>query len=357
MLHLIFDTNTLIYLSNGYDPLKRRFDVKLQAPLLNKLLAGVTNRQTAVFVSEISINEFNRNKEHTKNYIKALQNKLDHAQSDFTQIFEYANDKNQVQETLINYRAGIIDRINRAKRHIANTEAFIEQYCKVIPVTTVTESLAIELSLKKLPPFHNNKNNIADALILFSVDSYLHKNYSKTKGDFIFISNNTEEFCEKDIDSFHPEIAARLKFKNLKFSRILASSVKLVEMFPSAIQKVFDQFHTSDKRFECTQPYCDDYLTESGKYTALYKVLDEERTSFDPLQLNLFPSIPIAIPVPKYRKFGWCITCGTQHIECPYCSMNTEFDPYGVSTCDFCFSEFKVNSEREEVEIIQDSSL
>src|SRR5690606_19932049 len=116
-------------------------------------------------------------------------------------------------------------RIKLAESKVDEIESFLKSSKKVV----VSEKLkleAVELALKKHPPFHLNKNNFGDALILLSTTDYIAKN-NYVLFDTIFVSDNYKDYCTSSTSTeIHPEIKTLLPTNvRLNFTRNIGEAL------------------------------------------------------------------------------------------------------------------------------------
>ena len=172
MIYLIFDTNVWLYLANGLDPATGNH-TENHFELLEKLELHTNKREIKVLINEIIISEFEKNKNHTRTLIQKLKNKLTNKGSVFNEIRKYSNKQELISKLEKEYLDGIRESIKLNIEHVSNVESFLKTKCIQIEIPDSLKIEIVDRALKKKAPFHNDKNNFADACILFSVDNYL----------------------------------------------------------------------------------------------------------------------------------------------------------------------------------------
>lgn len=228
MIYLVLDTNNWIYLANGLDPIKNKYQDTLHYDLLKKLKDLQIKGQIEILVNEIILKEWKRNKKHTESKIKTLKNKLANESGSFKEIEKFA--KSDLKEIKDSYRKGIKKEINQNELHIKEVESFIKNNCVQIEISEKIKLQIFELSINNDVPFHNNKNNVGDAAILLSAVDYLRKKENKESFKAFFVSNNIQEYTDgKNVGNFHPELSKLIGDLNIEYHRIIPSALKVSE--------------------------------------------------------------------------------------------------------------------------------
>lgn len=363
MIYLILDTNVWIYLCNGLDPISGKHSDNAHFELLDKLKKYTENQEISVLVNDIIISEFDRNKSHTGLNISKLTNKLKEGLSFIKGIDKYTTDKINLEKIKIDYERGVISEISRNTEHIKNVEKFLIENCTLIPITDEIKLKTVSLAIDKKAPFHNSKNNFSDACILFSADEYLSAWLSDVEYDSvedhraIFISNNINDFCQKELTTFHPEIKQTLKCKTISFERVLPAAMNLSSKFIAE----FREFQMiSSMEFLCESEYCNyqQYLGY-GLLDRSFVVDSDFVVKYDPNQLELFPD---TYPRPKrevsYVPVGTCNICESLHIKCPECNtIITDFSSNEVFQCNECLNYLDVDEYNEVINVVDNNLM
>ena len=102
----------------------------------------------------------------------------------------------------------------------------------------IEDKLKIDMAnkaLSKQAPFHNSKNNMADALLYFGAVEHVNKT-SQFATDLIFVTSNHKEFSDpNDLTKIHPDMYKG----NVHFSNNLAQALT---MRKEAID-LMDEYH------------------------------------------------------------------------------------------------------------------
>lgn len=240
MIYLILDTNNWIYLANGLDPIKNKHHDSLHFELLQSLVKLTEDNKIRVLINEIIINEWNRNKIHCYEKIRNLENKLLNKVNAFKDIEKYAT--SNIDQLQKEYCIGIENEIFKNEQHIQNVESFLQNKCIKTEISEDLKLLIFDLSIKNEPPFHNKKNNIADAAILLSSVDYLKENESFWGDSIIFISNNIEEYTDgKNLNELHPHLKNLTAPVDIKFERVLPSALNISKKIIAQIEEFFVQ--------------------------------------------------------------------------------------------------------------------
>ncbi len=210
MAKLVLDTSAWLDLA------KLRF-----SEVLTELEEQIASGGTVLLVSQIIKDEWARNKERVIN--DTMQSIRSHARSALTmaELLE-KQDSDQLTAIAEKYRT-----IEAAQRVLA--EKFAERLEKLIDSATVypiKDELKIEMAdraVAKLAPFHNSKNNMADALLYFGAVAYVRE-HTEIANDLIFVTSNSKEFNDPD----HPlEIHPDLKRPFVHFNNNVANALQM----------------------------------------------------------------------------------------------------------------------------------
>jgi len=232
MIYLIFDTNIWLYLANGLciDETNKFYD-KEHFCFLNKLKTLKKDNDVVILTNEIILKEWERNKSTAYLNIKKLKNKLNN-NNHLSDYQKYSSDSKQNIDVMNrNYRKGINELIDLNKQHILNVEYFLRNECEIVKITSEMKVKIFEMSISKYAPFHNNKNNIADAAILFSSLAYLNEKPWITETVSFFVSNNFVEYTDSENQKkFHPGILKQIEENypevGIEYHRILPKALE-----------------------------------------------------------------------------------------------------------------------------------
>ncbi len=289
MIYLALDTNIWLYLANGLDPVSNKDHGNLHFELLDKLRDFVNRHEMTILINEVIIKEWERNKEHTKHRIDKLKRKADNPKQAFSEIKRYVN--SNVIDIEKEYIEGLKKDIELNEQHITNVEKFLIEECHPVPISDELKLKIFNLSISGKAPFHNKKNNIADASILLSVVNYLDGLSIIEDNQVIFVSNNTEDFTDgKNKDGFHPDIQKELKNRDIKYQRVLPSALELSETILAQIEEFRKhEAWLESVSFGCISELCvhSENFTPWGYLDKELEVKYESEETIDPNQLDL----------------------------------------------------------------------
>lgn len=179
MQYLTFDSNIWIYLLDDawkdYNP-------------LDHLEHWIEENQVQILLPEVILTEWERNKGAEKeNRRKKLREFFTMARdivpSVFINTFNTPDNINQI----------IDDQFKRI-------DVMIRDKASIIKETSELKIFVYEWGLKKKAPMHK-KSSIADAIIIFSLFDFAQQN---PEHEYMFISNNHEDYCKKDSGKTEP---------------------------------------------------------------------------------------------------------------------------------------------------------
>ena len=214
MAGLIIDTSSWIELA------KPKYN-----DLLSELEEQVNNGYLDVLYNEIIQDEWTRHKDKIKNEI--ISSIRTHAKSALKISSFVSEDEAQALKRIIEkYRDEESMQIDLAEKHIERVEKLLNNGYKV----SIDDNLKIAITdraVSKRAPFHNSKNNVADALIIFSAIEYIDKE-REIQNDLIFVSANHKEFADpSDNNKIHPEIKEDSKSVHLLFTNNIGQVLKI----------------------------------------------------------------------------------------------------------------------------------
>ena len=104
--------------------------------------------------------------------------------------------------------------------------ARIENLLSLSEVFEIGDDIKLDMAnraLTKQAPFHNSKNNMADALLYFGAVNHVVKN-NTIAVDLVFVTSNHKEFSDpSDLSKIHPD----LHKGNVHFSNNIAQALKM----------------------------------------------------------------------------------------------------------------------------------
>lgn len=222
MAKLILDTSTWLDLA------KPRIE-----EVLTELEEQVKNGITILLTCDIIVEEWERNKP------RVLQEVITSIRSHAKSALKMADllpdsEKNELEKIVGKY-----NRVQSDQERLA--EVFfnrVEKLIKSSELFRIEDRLKLDMAnraLTKQAPFHNSKNNMADALLYFgAVEHVVKENQIAT--DLIFVTSNHKEFSDpSDLTKIHPD----LHKWNVHFSNNLAQAL---EMRKDVID-LMDEYH------------------------------------------------------------------------------------------------------------------
>lgn len=350
MIYLILDTNIWIYLANGLDVDKNKYSDDQHFKLLEELDTLQKNGELKIIVNDIIYEEWKRNKHNSELKIEKLNKKKSNIDSTLRDIKHYSKlDTTSIKEA---YNSGIDEDIKLNEEHIRKVEEFLHNSCLKVDVPQSVKLEVIELALSKKAPFHNNKNNFADACILFSGMEYF-KDFSYGFSDQVFfVSNNHQDFTNaKDNNNFHPDISdvIRQMGVSIGYSRYLPQALSISKEIVKNMEEFYKEMEDDHNqwletvRFTCKTPYCEskEDFVPWGHLDGEISVKHEERNH--PNQMELFPHLPKKQQKETTTPIGECVVCATTHLDCPVCDEFIFVDYYDENSfeCSECHSKFE----------------
>lgn len=343
MIFLILDTNIWLYLANGLDTITSAYHKSLHFELLQRLKELVSRREVVILKNSIIVSEWNRNKGHAYEQVSRLKSQADSIfaegkklikRLDYTAAEDKFAEKNRLNELAA-----------RNEAHIDAVEDFLLNDCTEVPITDQIKVRVTDIALEKLAPFHNQKNNVADAIILLSAATYLKGGLDSETMAF-FVSNNSKEFADNEHpDHFHPDILSYLPTRDISYRTYLPEVLKVSE---DIIEDMREFYRLQSISFPCGSIVC------SGREDFERHGYLEEETNWlyasdrlNMTQLDLFTG---KIKPEENRgmiKFGHCIYCGTLHVICPRCSELICAEQEGHFQCEECKTEFAFEINHE----------
>jgi predicted nucleic acid-binding protein len=323
MNYLILDTNIWIYLANGHYTPEAQHSEQTHSTLLNRLTEKLENEEIRIVVNDIIVQEWDRNKEAKENRIKKYENQILNNEKYFKLIGLDLNEADNKQLEILHehYRNHLTHKIHVNKKQIDKLDKILKEEAIKAPITPSLKSKVTDWGIAKKAPLHKNKNNLADALIIFSAIEFLIDKIDRGYNHAIFVSNNTEEFCmSKDSNELHSDLVDEFARIGLKLETHLGRALELSDHITELIQE--DLQEIEDESVLCQSPFCQGsgYEMYASVYLAKDTLIKRFNKDFDPNQLSLaFEREYLPQPLTEYTESGQCILCGTHHIVCPDC--------------------------------------
>ncbi|MCW3463967.1 PIN domain-containing protein [Chitinophaga nivalis] len=343
--YLVLDTNIWIYLANGLDTQSSQHSARQHFALLRSLEDLVKDGMVTILINDIIILEWERNKANAYNYVQKLKNKITDTENKYKAKIRagtLTNNDTQVYTNEINILKA---EIQIQGLHVAGVEKFIYNSCTQIPIPDKIKIQVFDLAISKKPPFHNSKNNIADAGLLLSAADYLKDvlMYEDIQG--FFISNNTAEFTNgKNKERFHPEILNILPTREIIYQNHLGTALNLRE----EIIKEYDEFRKKQAYYDSITFECKSVTCYDREDFVRIGYLDDEIlfpvAQHNINQIDLFTQEVIRKKDPITCASGHCNFCGQLHFECPACGELVGIYEYNEPiNCEGCNSIYIIS--------------
>lgn len=355
-LYLIIDTNIWIYMANG--ELKDSAGKRTHIKVFNMLKELVDNNEVAVIISPIVIEEFDRNREWLKKYIKCLDGRL-------TERRNYLkNHKEELTDTEIKEIESKISALTEERdinmQHIQEVEDFLKSKTTAIPLPDSVKIKCFDQALAKKAPFAGKKSNsMADLAILLSSVEYVDTSLSmKLWDDFIirprsiFISGNVTDFSqdkEAHRDSIHPDLSPIISSVNMEYSISLGTTLNSISMNKLSIEEIdeMDEYLPYDY-IDC--PNCAGWDDRMGMLDShsLANLIDENAPIPIPKEQLIIPfefSEEDEDWIKKRQQressieLHQCNWCNSQFFSCPVCGSLVMYDE--ETQCDNCETKFE----------------
>lgn len=329
MYYITLDTNTWIYLANGTEPVK----------LLNYIRDEVKNKNIVILLPTVTLNEWNLHKNKTvrpitseyfkqidelfSKILKLLGDKNKRGYLDFLLV----DDEDKTEDNFEIYAKKIKERREDVEKAIEDNINLIDDLLNIhsvkIDIKPEIYIKAGDYALEKKAPF-GKKNSFADALILFSFLDYVLEN---KLDDSMFISYNTDDYCEKANKgvTLHKDLIMDFENANSKYYKYVGEALNTIK--EGIISKEEQYLIEELKLFEISnkEVYCNE-CSETGETNPIYftnSSLSDERNQLDPNQLQFdfgedF-NIPYQEPIKSIQR-GSCSWCGVLHIKCVECN-------------------------------------
>lgn len=369
MHYLALDTNTWIYLANGTEPVR----------LLTYIKQEVDKNNIVILLPEIIVTEWESHKDKT--VIKGSIKHFNDVSEALDKILKLLGDKGErdVMSFLLDekddkdYFKDFIDNFKKKRKEI---EDAIKENIKLIDDLFKHKSTIIikteddvyiksgKFAIEKKAPF-KNKNSFADALIVFSFIEYVAK---ESIEGAIFVTYNTEDFCEKKEGKkyLHPDLEPDFTKSKSLFYTILGEAMNTIkEDIVSKEELEWIKELQEEAERDGNTDYCEICANNNSWSNEVYfgkpKRLFDERIGiqiFNPNQIEFeFSKVLEKTPPTKYYKkieVGHCSWCNAEHFKCVDCgSLNALWDnDYNErKECDNCGLPYYVDTTNDNEKI------
>ena len=339
-MNLILDTQTWIYLANGYNQLTGKIDEGLHFKLLNDIVNLINKGKLRLLIIEVIIIEWARNKETTKILIDKCYNRIKEKKREIESMKNSLSLEKQSMADAIfeEYKSKQNEYIKQNENHILAVEDLLYNKSFRVPIEDSHKLEAVELALHKKAPFHRKSNSVGDAIILLSTADYLKGERYDWIDDSIFVSNNSDDYCEKiGSNKIHPELATYFANASMKFETNLARALKLSENIIKEIEE-FNHYYYERDVISCLMS-CkgEDYGLAEVEFESEIKIrLGEPEYIYNPHQLLLdlgdeFKSEPKDLIALENQdtttiQLGRCTFCYSLHLRCECGNVHAIYD-------------------------------
>jgi hypothetical protein len=201
--------------------------------VLKELSDQVNSGQSILLTCDIILEEWDRNK--SKTIERIVTSIKDHAKSaEKLAALAKVSETAEIRKLLTRYKSIEKDQKERACNHIDKVEGLIAKGIKY-QISDHHKITATDRAIKKLAPFHNKKNNMADALILLGAVDYVDRNYDIARDIFFISSNHTDFSSKSDYSSLHEDF----DFPSVKYYNNLARALKM----RTELVDLMDEYH------------------------------------------------------------------------------------------------------------------
>jgi hypothetical protein len=362
MHYLALDTNTWIYLANGTEPVK----------LLTYIIEESEAENIKVLVPEVIIDEWNKNKDHAvkqgalKHFkditeafdriLKLLGNKGE--RDVFSFLLPEKEEKDYFKDFIEKFKSQGIDVEDAINENIGAIDNLFKS--KKIELIKTTDKIILESArqaLEKKAPFLK-KNSFADAVILFGFLDYVASNKIQNA---MFISYNTDDFCEKKDSkrTLHSDLVPAFEKNGCRFFHIVGEALSTIQK-DIITQEELDliremQDESDDDSVQCIN--CDENVDRYSLVFFGQAELIDERIKPNKTQANQ-EELPFGKEFVKKEekaqviydtiRVGTCDYCGTEHFICVECGTNNMIydQEYGEKkSCEGCGLIYLIENE------------
>lgn len=329
-MNLIFDTQTWIYLANGYNPSTGKIDDGLHFKLLNNIIQLVESGKIQVLINEVILIEWKRNKDATNILIEKCKKRIESRKKEIDLMKQDLSIEKKIMadEIFTEYKQKQEDSINSNQEHILAVEDLLNNKSIKVPINNKHKLKAVELALNKKVPFHRKSNNVGDAIILLSTADYLTGERVGWIDNATFVSNNSDDYCEKKgSQKIHPELAIYFAKPSLQFKSNLARALNLGENIIKEIDN-FNHFTYKREVIGCMM-HCkgEEFGLAEVEFEYSIKIRnDEPKHIYNANQLLLDlgeENIPTKEEIKKLEdidsiilEVGRCSFCNALHLRC-----------------------------------------
>ena len=200
--------------------------MELAKPKFHNILDQLTEMaeydQIEILTNKILKDEWNRHKEKTIVGIKESIRTYAKSASTIQSLLSI-EEAEQLNNILLKYKEVEKEQLDLAEKHYQKVNA------TNIAISDELKARMSDRAVSKKAPFHNSKNNMADALIIFSAIDWVNIN-KLIQQDLLFVSGNHKEFSNpSNINEVHPEIYIERGNARLFFTNDIGRIIQLKE--------------------------------------------------------------------------------------------------------------------------------
>lgn len=342
MYYLTLDTNTWIYLANGTEPVRLLTYIKQEADkgnikiILPEIIIKEWDKNKDKAVKQGSIKHFNRISDDLDRILKLLGDKGERDILSF--LLDEKDDKDYFKDFIDNFktkRKEIEDAISDNIKLI--DDLFKHNSTIVLKTNDEIVLKSGQFALEKKAPF-KGKNSFADALIVFSFIDYVKSNSIENA---LFISYNTDDFCEKkDGNKFlHSDLQPDFIETKSKFYTIVGEAINTIEKdIVSKEELEWIKEMQEEAEHERNTEYCEACYENNDRHNEVYfgkpQPLIDERIRPDynnqnQTEFDFAKDLPKTPPKKCFHtiEVGHCSWCNTKHFKCASCgTVNAVWD-------------------------------
>lgn len=208
MFNLLIDTSVWLDLAQD----------QKQAPLIEPLVAMVASGEVRLLVPAIVLTEFRKNRERVAE--RARRSLATHFNL-VKEAIRKAEDDKRLKNRVLGYLSDIDHRIPLVGGIAESTLSRIEQLLRqglAVETTEAAKLRAVDRALNRRAPCHENKNSMADALL---IETYFEAVSEGKAGErYAFVTHNKHDFSDmsRNQKEAHPDLATGFsRIKSLYF--------------------------------------------------------------------------------------------------------------------------------------------
>lgn len=205
--------------------------IQLAKPKYNNLLTQleqlVEEGSLQILKNDIIDDEWNRNKDRT---LRDITSSIKEYAKSAVKMKELLPDSEgaALEQIITKYQTKEAEQVALAESHYNRVNKLINE-AKDVGISDELKLRMVDRSLKKKAPFHNSRNNMADALIIFSAIEWVNE-HKLVQHALLFISGNHKEFADPtNLSEVHPEILEEAKDADVYFTSDIARLLHLKE--------------------------------------------------------------------------------------------------------------------------------